>query len=234
MLRPVASGCGRCDMQVSDSRPACIQVLARDLPPTTRTLCCLPSRACSIGIQTGPPLFRCRAAMPPRGPTPYFLYSEEQRTAAKEELLAANAKAGVAQVAQLIGKKWGALSDEEKQAYKDRAQQLRGASPAEGGQGTGGGGRHSCRQPPPARPMCHCRCAAALTGPPAQPLASTTPPCPPAHCLPAFCRGGSSSGSSSSGAAEPRRRDRASGRGGPRSASCGGAAAALWLPHGRG
>ena len=103
--------------------------------------------------------------MPPRGPTPYFLYAEEQRSAAKEELLAANAKTGVAQVAQLIGKKWGALSDEEKQAYKDRAQQLRGASPAEGGQGTGGGGRHSCRQPPPARPMCHCRCAAALAGP---------------------------------------------------------------------
>ena len=61
-------------------------------------------------------------------PTPYFLFSEEQRAVCKAELEAEGSKAGVAQVAKLVGKKWGALSDEEKQQFKDRAQQLRGGA----------------------------------------------------------------------------------------------------------
>lgn len=58
-----------------------------------------------------------------------MLFTSEQREAAKAELLAggANGKAaGVAAVAKLVGQKWAALSDEEKQQYKERAQQLQG------------------------------------------------------------------------------------------------------------
>lgn len=60
-------------------------------------------------------------------PTAYFLFASEHRAAAKAELEAqAGAKSGVAQVAKLIGAKWSALSDEEKEVYKQRAQQLKG------------------------------------------------------------------------------------------------------------
>jgi hypothetical protein len=66
-----------------------------------------------------------------RGPTAYFVFTEEHRAAAKAELESQGAKAGVAQVAKLVGAKWAALSDEEKQLYKDRAaaraQELKGA-----------------------------------------------------------------------------------------------------------
>lgn len=77
--------------------------------------------------------------MPPRGQTAYFLFSEEHRAAAKADLAAQDgAKAGVAQVAKLVGAKWAALSDEEKQQYKDRAaaktRQMKGVS-----------ARHQCR-----------------------------------------------------------------------------------------
>lgn len=58
-----------------------------------------------------------------------MLFTAETREAAKAELLAGGADgkaAGVAAVAKLVGQKWGALSDEEKQQYKERAQQLQG------------------------------------------------------------------------------------------------------------
>ena len=58
-----------------------------------------------------------------RGPTAYFLFAEEQREAVKAELLARDGKAGVAAAAKEIGALWGKLSDEEKQVYKERAQQ---------------------------------------------------------------------------------------------------------------
>lgn len=64
-----------------------------------------------------------------RGPTAYMLFTAEHREAAKAELLAGGADgkaAGVAAVAKLVGQKWAALSDEEKQQYKERAQQLQG------------------------------------------------------------------------------------------------------------
>jgi hypothetical protein len=68
--------------------------------------------------------------MAPRGPTAYFLFAEEQRAAAKVQLEAqAGAKTGVAQVAKLIGSKWAALSDEEKDKYKQRALKLKGEHP---------------------------------------------------------------------------------------------------------
>ena len=97
-----------------------------------------------------PPLKPPPAHMAPRAPTAYFTFVEEQRAAAKAELEAEGAKAGVAQVAKLVGAKWAALSDEEKQEYKHRAaakaQQLAGAAAAVGS---------SSRQPPTA-PLVPC------------------------------------------------------------------------------
>lgn len=61
-----------------------------------------------------------------RGPTAYFLFADEHRAECKAELQAGEQKAGVAQVAKLIGQKWGALTDAEKQAYKERAAALQG------------------------------------------------------------------------------------------------------------
>ncbi|KAL4431280.1 hypothetical protein ABPG75_006536 [Micractinium tetrahymenae] len=59
-----------------------------------------------------------------RGPTAYFLFSDENRASAKAELAEQPGKHGVAQVAKLIGQRWAALSEEEKQVYKDRAAKL--------------------------------------------------------------------------------------------------------------
>ncbi len=61
-----------------------------------------------------------------RGPTAYFLFSDENRASAKAELAGQDGKHGVAQVAKLIGQRWAALSEEEKQVYKDRASKLQG------------------------------------------------------------------------------------------------------------
>jgi hypothetical protein len=62
--------------------------------------------------------------MAPRGPTAYFLFAGEVREQVREEIAAVNdGKAGVAAVGKAIGQKWNALSDEEKQTYKDRAAQ---------------------------------------------------------------------------------------------------------------
>ncbi len=64
-----------------------------------------------------------------RGPTAYMLFTAEHREAVKAELLAGGADgkaAGVAAVAKLVGQKWAALSDEEKQQYKEHAQQRQG------------------------------------------------------------------------------------------------------------
>ena len=61
-----------------------------------------------------------------RGPTAYFLFSDEQREATRAECLAAaepGAKISVAVVAKAIGKKWRALSDKAKAEYKARAAQ---------------------------------------------------------------------------------------------------------------
>lgn len=71
-----------------------------------------------------------------RGPTAYFLFSDEQREAARAECLAAaepGAKVSVAVVAKAIGEKWRALSDEAKAEYKAKAAQraLDAASQAE-------------------------------------------------------------------------------------------------------
>ena len=65
--------------------------------------------------------------MPPRGPSAYFLFAQEQREAVKSELEAAGEKAGVAQVGKAIGARWQQLSEEDKAAYKQRAQELKGA-----------------------------------------------------------------------------------------------------------
>ncbi|EFN59540.1 hypothetical protein CHLNCDRAFT_56806 [Chlorella variabilis] len=99
--------------------------------------------------------------MPPRGQTAYFLFSEEHRAAAKADLAAQDgAKAGVAQVAKLVGAKWAALSDEEKQQYKDRAaaktrqmkEEAAAAAAAQGQQqqSPGGEGAAAGEEPAPA------------------------------------------------------------------------------------
>ena len=61
-----------------------------------------------------------------RGPTAYFLFSDEQREATRAECLAGaepGAKMSVAVVAKAIGEKWRALSDDAKAEYKARASQ---------------------------------------------------------------------------------------------------------------
>lgn len=62
----------------------------------------------------------------PRGPTAYFIFSEEQRQGVQQELLKQQpegAKVSVAIVAKAIGEKWRALTDEQKTHYKELAQQ---------------------------------------------------------------------------------------------------------------
>lgn len=61
----------------------------------------------------------------PRGPTAYFLFTAENRSAVQEELkskaTSENEKISVAAISKAIGEKWRSLSDEEKQRYKDLA-----------------------------------------------------------------------------------------------------------------
>ncbi len=68
-----------------------------------------------------------------RGPTAYFVFTEQHRAEAKEELLRAggrDAKVSVAQVAKALGDKWRGLSDEEKARYKELAAQRAAGSSA--------------------------------------------------------------------------------------------------------
>ena len=56
--------------------------------------------------------------------TAYFVFSEEQRQSVRGEILAERgegAKASVCEVAKAIGQRWKGLSDEEKEAYKQKA-----------------------------------------------------------------------------------------------------------------
>jgi DNA-directed RNA polymerase I subunit RPA43 len=77
--------------------------------------------------------------MAPRAATAYFLFAEEHRAAVRQELLDAageGQKVGVADVGKAMGDKWRGLSDEEKERYKQLAQQktgeLRAQAAAEG------------------------------------------------------------------------------------------------------
>ena len=61
-----------------------------------------------------------------RGPTAFFLFSEEKREQARAECVAAaeaGAKISVAVVAKAIGEKWRALTDAEKAEYQVKATQ---------------------------------------------------------------------------------------------------------------
>ena len=61
-----------------------------------------------------------------RGPTAFFLFSEEKREQTRAECVAAaeaGAKISVAVVAKAIGEKWRALTDAEKAQYQERASQ---------------------------------------------------------------------------------------------------------------
>jgi hypothetical protein len=69
-----------------------------------------------------------------RGPTAFFIFSEEQREATRAECLAAaepGAKVSVATVAKAIGEKWRGLSDEDKAGYKEKAAQRAAESAAQ-------------------------------------------------------------------------------------------------------
>ena len=65
------------------------------------------------------------AAKRMKGPTAYMLFNEEQRPTvmAKLRAEAPDGKVAVTVVAKAIGELWKALTDENKAAYKDRAQQ---------------------------------------------------------------------------------------------------------------
>jgi hypothetical protein len=55
--------------------------------------------------------------------SPYFLFQGEKR----EEVAAKNPDLRVTEIAKEIGKMWKALSDSEKQRYKDKAAKKSGA-----------------------------------------------------------------------------------------------------------
>ncbi len=70
--------------------------------------------------------------MPPRAPTAYFIFAGEVRDAVREEIAATNGgKASVALVGKAVGERWKALTDEQKQHYKDiaaeKAREVKGA-----------------------------------------------------------------------------------------------------------
>lgn len=58
-----------------------------------------------------------------RGPTAYFLFADTVRASVQAELQARqpDGKLSVAILGKAIGERWQALSDEEKQVYKDQA-----------------------------------------------------------------------------------------------------------------
>lgn len=60
-----------------------------------------------------------------RAPTAYFVFANEQRAEVLKELAAQseNGKPSVAKASKVIGERWKALSDEERQKYKDIAAQ---------------------------------------------------------------------------------------------------------------
>ena len=161
-----------------------------------------------------------------RGPTAYFLFSDENRASAKAELEAAGSKLGVAQVAKLVGQRWGALSDEEKQKYKERAAALQGEGCLVDGVGVGGSARGYGSVP------CMCGMQAVRACPACSLQSRQSPSC--VRPLVSNCSGSSGGGSrghSRAAAAKPwrrwrRRRRRCSGG---RQGSA--AAAAVWPAH---
>lgn len=68
----------------------------------------------------------CRNISVMRGPTAFFIFSEEKREQTRAECVAAaesGAKISVAVVAKAIGEKWRALTDAQKAEYHERAAQ---------------------------------------------------------------------------------------------------------------
>ena len=62
-----------------------------------------------------------------KAPTAYFVFSAEQREDATAQWRQENpdkAKINVAGIAKILGEKWKALTDEQRQSYKDRALQV--------------------------------------------------------------------------------------------------------------
>lgn len=69
-----------------------------------------------------------------KGASGYFLFTEEQRATARDELLRelgeGATKVSVAQVAKALGQKWKQLSDAEREVYKAKAQEQAAAAAA--------------------------------------------------------------------------------------------------------
>jgi hypothetical protein len=57
---------------------------------------------------------KASAAMPPRGPSAYLLFSGEHREAAKQQLKADGQPCAMGAVAKALGARWKALSEEER------------------------------------------------------------------------------------------------------------------------
>lgn len=64
---------------------------------------------------------------PPKGPTAYFVFSEQFREEVRKELQQQDPekKWSVADVAKGLGARWSKLAEEEKEVYKARAQELK-------------------------------------------------------------------------------------------------------------
>lgn len=210
-----SAGAPRCRcLPVGAAFPYWLQSVRRQLPPTAHP----------------PSVQKVASAM--RAPTAYFLFSDEQRAAAKAELAAQGGKAGVAEVAQLIGRRWGALSDEDKQQYKERAQQLKGIAAAASMAGCSRphsvmSAAASC-SPSAAHRSRNCAVKLVISYPPARRNLHVV--------WFMLCSSSSGDGSSSSGR-RAGRWCRQRGRRTSRRGSCacssrgGGSATTLWLPH---
>lgn len=82
---------------------------------------------CKLNVAVAPLSdFRSTTAMKVK--TAYFLFSDEHRSSAREELQAAAddgaAKVSVAEVAKALGQRWKALTDEQRAEYKSRCEAL--------------------------------------------------------------------------------------------------------------
>ena len=82
----------------------------------------------------------------------YFVFTRQAREEVKESLLESGAKAGVTDVAKALGVRWRALSEEERAAFKQRAEQEAAAAAAadpEGGANAAGDGGDGASAPQP-------------------------------------------------------------------------------------
>ena len=72
-------------------------------------------------------------------PTAYFIFCKEKREEEKQKLLAAGSvKVSVTSIAQALGERWKSLTDEERAAYKQQAEEQAKAQAAEAAEAAAG------------------------------------------------------------------------------------------------